>query len=109
MCRSKVQAAAALAWLTALVANLCPEPKAASTRIVHLRVGGEGLSDEQAEWLQASAEAHQELTSPDDASRTTNAQQRMITDRPTILTDPRVPQPVATEPGQIRVHVLSGS
>jgi RNA-directed DNA polymerase len=42
MCRSKGQAVAALARLTALLADLGLEPKAAKTRIVHLRVGGEG-------------------------------------------------------------------
>src|SRR6188472_2595441 len=39
MCRSKGQAVAALARLTALLADLGLEPKAAKTRIVHLRVG----------------------------------------------------------------------
>lgn len=43
MCRSKGQAVAALARLTALLAELGLEPKAAKTRIVHLRVGGEGV------------------------------------------------------------------
>ena len=43
MCRSKGQAVAALARLTALLADLGLEPKAAKTRIVHLRVGGEGV------------------------------------------------------------------
>ena len=43
MCRSQGQAVAALARLTALLADLGLEPKAAKTRIVHLRVGGEGV------------------------------------------------------------------
>ena len=43
MCRSKGQAVAALARLTVLLADLGLEPKAAKTRIVHLRVGGEGV------------------------------------------------------------------
>ncbi len=43
MCRSRVQAQAALAQLTALLAELGLEPKAAKTRIVHLQVGGEGF------------------------------------------------------------------
>jgi len=43
MCRSKGQAVAALARLTALLAGLGLEPKAAKTRIVHLTVGGEGV------------------------------------------------------------------
>ena len=43
MCRSKGQAVAALARLTALLADLGLEPKAAKTRIVHLTVGGEGV------------------------------------------------------------------
>lgn len=43
MCRSKGQAVAALARLTALLADLGLEPKAAKTRIVQLRVGGEGV------------------------------------------------------------------
>ena len=43
MCRSREQAEAALAQLTAVLAELGLEPKPAKTRIVHLRVGGEGL------------------------------------------------------------------
>jgi RNA-directed DNA polymerase len=43
MCRSKGQAVAALARLTALLAALGLEPKAVKTRIVHLAVGGEGV------------------------------------------------------------------
>jgi group II intron reverse transcriptase/maturase len=43
MCRSRQQAEAALARLTALLAELGLEPKAAKTRIVHLIEGGEGL------------------------------------------------------------------
>jgi RNA-directed DNA polymerase len=43
MCRSKGQAVAALARLTALLADLGLQPKAAKTRIVHLTVGGEGV------------------------------------------------------------------
>jgi len=43
MCRSKGQAVAALARLTALLADLGLEPKAAKTRMVHLTVGGEGV------------------------------------------------------------------
>jgi RNA-directed DNA polymerase len=43
MCRSKGQAVAALARLTALLADLGLEPKAAKTRIVHLTEGGEGV------------------------------------------------------------------
>jgi RNA-directed DNA polymerase len=43
MCRSHQQAEAAPARLTALLAELGLEPKAAKTRIVHLEVGGEGL------------------------------------------------------------------
>ncbi len=43
MCRSQGQAVAALARLTALLAELGLEPKAAKTRIVHLGVGGEGV------------------------------------------------------------------
>jgi len=43
MCSTRVQAEAALARLTALLADLGLEPKAAKTRIVHLTVGGEGL------------------------------------------------------------------
>lgn len=42
MCRSRQQADAALARLTALLAELGLEPKAAKTRIVHLTEGGEG-------------------------------------------------------------------
>jgi RNA-directed DNA polymerase len=43
MCRSRQQAEAALARLTALLAELGLEPKAAKTRIVHLSEGGQGL------------------------------------------------------------------
>ncbi|MGV1010648.1 MAG: group II intron reverse transcriptase/maturase, partial [Dermatophilaceae bacterium] len=43
MCRSRGQAVAALARLTVLLADLGLEPKAAKTRIVQLRVGGEGV------------------------------------------------------------------
>jgi group II intron reverse transcriptase/maturase len=43
MCASRAQAEAALARLTALLAELGLEPKAAKTRIVQLTVGGEGL------------------------------------------------------------------
>ncbi|HSJ60783.1 MAG TPA: group II intron maturase-specific domain-containing protein [Jiangellaceae bacterium] len=43
MCRSQGQARAALARLTALLADLGLEPKAAKTRIVHLTVGGQGV------------------------------------------------------------------
>ena len=43
MCASRAQAEAALARLTALLAELGLEPKAAKTRIVQLEVGGEGL------------------------------------------------------------------
>ena len=43
MCWSRSQAEAALAQLTALLAGLGLEPKAAKTRIVHLEEGGEGV------------------------------------------------------------------
>jgi RNA-directed DNA polymerase len=43
MCWSRSQAEAALERLTALLADLGLEPKAAKTRIVHLEVGGEGF------------------------------------------------------------------
>ena len=43
MCRSRQQAEAALARLTALLAELGVEPKAAKTRIVHLTEGGQGF------------------------------------------------------------------
>jgi group II intron reverse transcriptase/maturase len=43
MCRSREQAEAALARLTALLAELGLEPKQAKTRIVHLQVDGEGV------------------------------------------------------------------
>ena len=43
MCRSRSQAERALERLTALLADLGLEPKAAKTRIVHLEEGGEGL------------------------------------------------------------------
>jgi RNA-directed DNA polymerase len=43
MCRSKGQAQAALARLTALLAELGLRPKAAKTRIVQLTEGGEGV------------------------------------------------------------------
>ena len=43
MCRTQGQARAALARLSALLAGLGLEPKAAKTRIVHLQVGGEGF------------------------------------------------------------------
>ncbi|MBA3249368.1 MAG: group II intron reverse transcriptase/maturase [Geodermatophilaceae bacterium] len=43
MCASRAQAEAALARLTAVLAELGLEPKAAKTRIVQLTVGGEGL------------------------------------------------------------------
>jgi RNA-directed DNA polymerase len=43
MCWSRSQAEAALARLTALLADLGLEPKAAKTRIVHLEEGGEGF------------------------------------------------------------------
>ncbi|WP_326798125.1 hypothetical protein OG946_24290 [Streptomyces sp. NBC_01808] len=42
MCATREQAEAALERLTVLLAELGLEPKAAKTRIVHLRVGGEG-------------------------------------------------------------------
>jgi RNA-directed DNA polymerase len=43
MCWSRSQAERALECLTALLADLGLEPKAAKTRIVHLEVGGEGF------------------------------------------------------------------
>ena len=43
MCWSRSQAEAALERLTALLADLGLEPKAAKTRIVHLEEGGEGV------------------------------------------------------------------
>jgi RNA-directed DNA polymerase len=43
MCKSQQQAEDALAWLRLLLADLGLEPKAAKTRIVHLRVGGDGF------------------------------------------------------------------
>ena len=43
MCRSQGQAVAALARLTALLAELGLKPKPAKTRIVKLEVGGEGV------------------------------------------------------------------
>ena len=43
MCRSRSQAERALERLTALLADLGLEPKAAKTRIVHLEEGGEGV------------------------------------------------------------------
>ena len=42
-CRSRQEAERALAALTAILADLGLEPKAAKTRIVHLAEGGEGL------------------------------------------------------------------
>lgn len=44
MCKSRAQAEAALARLRELLAELGLEPKEAKTRIVHLQVGGEGLT-----------------------------------------------------------------
>jgi RNA-directed DNA polymerase len=44
MCKSREQAEAALARLRELLAELGLEPKEAKTRIVHLQVGGEGLT-----------------------------------------------------------------
>ena len=44
MCWSRSQAEAALERLTALLAGLGLEPKAAKTRIVHLEAGGGGLT-----------------------------------------------------------------
>jgi RNA-directed DNA polymerase len=44
MCKSRAQAEAALARLRELLADLGLEPKEAKTRIVHLEVGGEGLT-----------------------------------------------------------------
>ena len=43
MCHSRAQAEAALAQLTAVLAELGLQPKAAKTRIVHLKVGEEGF------------------------------------------------------------------
>jgi len=43
MCKSREQAEAALVRLRMLLAELGLEPKEAKTRIVHLRVGGEGV------------------------------------------------------------------
>jgi len=43
MCASRAQAEAALERLRSLLAELGLEPKAAKTRIVHLRVDGEGF------------------------------------------------------------------
>jgi len=43
MCKSRQQAEAALARLRVLLADLGLEPKEAKTRIVHLKVGGEGF------------------------------------------------------------------
>jgi group II intron reverse transcriptase/maturase len=43
MCRSRRQAEAALARLREVLAELGLQPKEAKTRIVHLRVGGEGV------------------------------------------------------------------
>ncbi|MEU6201759.1 reverse transcriptase domain-containing protein [Streptomyces sp. NPDC047061] len=43
MCASRAQAEAALERLKGLLAELGLEPKAAKTRIVHLRVDGEGF------------------------------------------------------------------
>jgi group II intron reverse transcriptase/maturase len=43
LCRSRPDAERALAALTAILADLGLEPKAAKTRIVHLSEGGEGL------------------------------------------------------------------
>ena len=43
MCESREQAEAGLARLTVLLADLGLEPKAATTRIVHLVEGGPGL------------------------------------------------------------------
>ena len=43
MCRSRAEAERALSALTAILADLGLEPKAAKTRIVHLVEGGEGL------------------------------------------------------------------
>jgi RNA-directed DNA polymerase len=43
LCRSRQEAERALAALTAILADLGLEPKAAKTRIMHLSEGGEGL------------------------------------------------------------------
>jgi RNA-directed DNA polymerase len=44
MCKSRAQAEAALSRLRELLADLGLEPKEAKTRIVHLEVGGQGLT-----------------------------------------------------------------
>jgi group II intron reverse transcriptase/maturase len=44
MCKSRAQAEAALARLRELLADLGLQPKEAKTRIVHLEVGGQGLT-----------------------------------------------------------------
>ena len=44
MCKSREQAEAALARLRTVLAELGLEPKEAKTRIVHLEVGGAGLT-----------------------------------------------------------------
>jgi group II intron reverse transcriptase/maturase len=44
MCKSRAQAEAALARLRVLLADLGLEPKEVKTRIMHLEVGGEGLT-----------------------------------------------------------------
>jgi group II intron reverse transcriptase/maturase len=44
MCKSRAQAEAALSRLRELLADLGLEPKEAKTKIVHLEVGGEGLT-----------------------------------------------------------------
>jgi RNA-directed DNA polymerase len=64
MCRSRQEAEDALAALTAILAELGLTPKAAKTRIVHLREGGEGLDflGFHHRWVRARSPRHRHVT-----------------------------------------------
>ncbi|MGH3922161.1 MAG: reverse transcriptase domain-containing protein [Pseudonocardiaceae bacterium] len=64
MCRTRGEAEHALAALTAILAELGLQPKAAKTRIVHLQEGGEGLDflGFHHRWVRARSQRYRHVT-----------------------------------------------
>jgi RNA-directed DNA polymerase len=64
MCRTRDEAEHALAALTAILAELGLQPKAAKTRIVHLEEGGEGLDflGFHHRWVRACSQRYRHVT-----------------------------------------------
>jgi len=92
MCRSRREAEDALSALTAILAKLGLEPKAAKTRIVHLEEGGEGVDflGFHHRWVRAESRRFRHVLflarwPSDKAMQHARDRVRELTDRPRLL------------------------